>query len=101
MNTVETAAMLEWVSRHDTFLVVDELTVRAWCDVLHKDIDARWCKTYLVHYFGKADPKKLTAGRINEAWLHYKEREQPVKQIESSEPMPEWFRESMKEIGRL
>jgi hypothetical protein len=102
MNLVEVTAMLEWVSRHDNYLVVDELTVMAWNDVLYTDIDSNWAREYLVDYFRKAEPKRLSAGLINEAWLRNKERNKAT-QIDpaSATPMPEWFRQSIKDIGRL
>ena len=103
MNRSQIASMLEWIKRHDSFLVVDEITVIAWGDVLRADIDPAWCKRYLIEYYSKADPQRVTAGRINEAWAHERERNLPLEQyaLEEATPMPGWFRDKIRNVGRF
>lgn len=94
--------MLEWLSRHERYLVVDELTVRAWRDVLKSNIDVQWVKKYLVMYYAKPDQPPITAGRINEAWYRHQEMQAPRNTISpQSVPMPDWFKEKIGNTGRI
>jgi hypothetical protein len=103
VNRTQIASMLEWIKRHDSFLVVDEITVIAWGDVLRPDIDPAWCKQYLIEYYSKADPQRVTAGRINEAWFRERDRNVVLHELEQPEatPMPGWFRDKLKNVGRF
>jgi hypothetical protein len=102
MNHKEVAAMLSWVSRHDRFLVVDELTVRAWLDVLKPQITSQWAKEYLVAYYSKAEPPRLTAGQLNEAWARRQEVT-ALAQLDAAKQqatqMPDWFKEQVQALA--
>lgn len=102
MNAKEVAAMLSWISRHDRFMVVDELTVRAWLDVLKPSITSHWAKDFLVSYYAKADPPRITAGRLNEAWSHQQDAaaiEYHYAAQQQATQMPDWFKQQVQELA--
>lgn len=66
--------MLTYVSELDQFMQPNEITIKAWNDVLAPDMDARWVKQYIVRHYGKGETSKLVPGILNDAWHWSRQR---------------------------
>jgi hypothetical protein len=102
MNKEQIAGMLTWINRHDSFVIADPVTVNAWHDVLKYSITAEWCKEYLINYYSRADPPRITAGAINEAWLRQLDGNAVIECRESKRnavPMPDYIKEQLRELN--
>jgi hypothetical protein len=101
MNKQEIAGMLEWISRHDPFIVVDPLTVNAWHDVLRGTITAEWCKEFLIAYYAKPSQPRITVGIINEAWSRRNEKA-AINELQNAAAnavaMPHYVRQQLRQM---
>jgi hypothetical protein len=102
MNKEQIAGMLEWINRHDPFIVVDPLTVNAWHDVLKNTITAEWCKGFLISYYAKPNAPRITVGIINEAWSRRKENaaiQELQEAAANAVPMPQYMRQKLQHLA--
>jgi hypothetical protein len=74
VNKTEIGAMLAYISELDQFIQPNEVTVKAWGDVLAGDMDSRWAKQHIVRHYGKGETTKLTPGILNDAWHWSRQR---------------------------
>lgn len=69
MNKVEVHGMLRYMQPHERFLVVDEITVESWFDVLSAkpDLDAKWVQAWLRDFYA-VNAGGVSASAILKAW---------------------------------
>jgi hypothetical protein len=70
----EIGAMLAYISELDPFIQPNEITIKAWGDVLADDMDARWAKQFIVRHYGKGETTRMTPGILNDAWHWSRQR---------------------------
>lgn len=100
--------MLKFMQPHERYLVVDDLTVESWHDVLRAgapDLDSRWTREFVTAYYAK-HAGGLSAASIVKAWRDRQAAEREAQErralLEAPRtPMPDAVRAALRNLGRL